>query len=200
MTDQKLFAEKAFAAILIVLNPRFNQGLLLLGKEAAMAEKKNSDLKRIKELIEIMKENDLVEIEIKHDDDKIFLKRSQAPPPGTYVPVVGQSISTAPASPNAAQAPAAQAEAAAAGPQPEENWVQIKSPLVGTFYATPSPDSDHYVEVGSQVEPQTVVCIVEAMKVMNEIKAETSGTIAEILVENGQAVEYGQVLFKLKPD
>jgi len=183
-----------------VLNPRFNQGLLLLGKEAAMAEKKNSDLKRIKELIEIMKENDLVEIEIKHDDDKIFLKRSQAQPPGTYVPVVGQSISTVPASPNAAQAPAAQAEAAAAGPQPEENWVQIKSPLVGTFYATPSPDSDHYVEVGSQVEPQTVVCIVEAMKVMNEIKAETSGTIAEILVENGQAVEYGQVLFKLKPD
>ena len=76
----------------------------------------------------------------------------------------------------------------------------ITSPLVGTFYAAPSPESDLYVEVGSQVEPQTVICIVEAMKVMNEIKAETSGTIAEILVETGQAVEYGQVLFKVKPD
>ncbi|MHC4464791.1 MAG: acetyl-CoA carboxylase biotin carboxyl carrier protein, partial [Planctomycetota bacterium] len=70
----------------------------------------------------------------------------------------------------------------------------------GTFYSAPSPDSGPYVELGSEVEPQTVVCMVEAMKVMNEIKAETSGTIAKILVENGQAVEYGQVLFKLKPD
>ena len=81
-----------------------------------------------------------------------------------------------------------------------EDLVEIKSPIVGTFYATPSPDSEHYVEVGSTVSPQTVVCIIEAMKVMNEIKAENSGTIAEILVTNGQAVEFGQVLFKLKPD
>ena len=78
--------------------------------------------------------------------------------------------------------------------------MDVKSPIVGTFYATPSPDSESYVEVGSTVEPQTVVCIIEAMKVMNEIKAETSGTIAEILVTNGQAVEYGQVLFRIKPD
>jgi acetyl-CoA carboxylase biotin carboxyl carrier protein len=81
-----------------------------------------------------------------------------------------------------------------------EGLAEIKSPLVGTYYATPSPDSEHYVEVGSTVDPQTVVCIIEAMKVMNEIKAETSGTIIEVLVTNGQAVEYGQVLFKVKPD
>ena len=161
-----------------------------------MAEKKNSDLKRIKELIKIMKENDLVEVEIKHGDDKIFLKRFQEQPIGTHVPVTGPSISSVPAGLGAAQAPSAEAAAA----QLEEDLVEIKSPIVGTFYATPSPDSDHYVELGSEVEPQTVVCIVEAMKVMNEIKAETSGTIAEILVENGQAVEYGQVLFRLKPD
>jgi len=161
---------------------------------------KDSDLRRIKELIEIMKANNLVEVEIKHGDDKIFLKRSQAQPTQAPVPMVAPSISVAPVGPNAAQAPAAQVEAVASQPQAEENLVEIKSPLVGTFYATPSPDSDHYVELGSQVEPQTVVCIVEAMKVMNEIKAETSGTIAEILVENGQAVEYGQVLFKVKPD
>ncbi|MHC4455579.1 MAG: acetyl-CoA carboxylase biotin carboxyl carrier protein [Planctomycetota bacterium] len=72
--------------------------------------------------------------------------------------------------------------------------------MVGTFYAAPSPDSEPYVEIESQVSPQTVVCIIEAMKVLNEIKAETSGTIAEILVNNGQAIEYGQVLFKVKPD
>jgi len=77
---------------------------------------------------------------------------------------------------------------------------EIKSPIVGTLYATPSPDSENYVEVGSRVEPQTVVCIIEAMKVMNEIKAEISGTIREILVSNGQAVEYGQVLFRVKAD
>jgi acetyl-CoA carboxylase biotin carboxyl carrier protein len=78
--------------------------------------------------------------------------------------------------------------------------VEIKSPLVGTFYATPSPDSDPYVEVGTHVDAQAVVCIVEAMKVMNEIKTEISGTIAEILVVNGQAIEYGQVLFRIRPD
>ena len=88
-------------------------------------------------------------------------------------------------------------------PQPApatEDLVEIKSPIVGTFYATPSPDSESYVEVGSAVGSQTVVCIIEAMKVMNEIKADTNGTIADILVTNGQAVEYGQVLFKVRPD
>jgi acetyl-CoA carboxylase biotin carboxyl carrier protein len=82
----------------------------------------------------------------------------------------------------------------------KNNLAVIKSPLVGTFYASPSPDSAPFVELGSHVDAQTVVCIIEAMKVMNEIKAETSGTIAEILVGSGQAVEYGQVLFKVKPD
>jgi len=82
----------------------------------------------------------------------------------------------------------------------DETLVEIASPIVGTFYASPSPDSEHFVAVGSQVGPDTVVCIVEAMKVMNEIKAETSGTIVKILCKAGQAVEYGQVLFKVKPD
>jgi len=159
---------------------------------------KDSDIQRIKELIEIMKANDLVEVEIKHGDDKIFLKRSGEQAIGTRVPITGPSILGASAMHSPAQTSAA--EAVAAQPQPEENLFEIKSPIVGTFYATPRPDSDAYVEVGSPVEPQTVVCIVEAMKVMNEIKAETRGTIAEIVVENGQAVEYGQVLFKVKPD
>ncbi|MCD6303814.1 MAG: acetyl-CoA carboxylase biotin carboxyl carrier protein, partial [Planctomycetes bacterium] len=92
------------------------------------------------------------------------------------------------------------AQAAEAPPEPpaEDNVVAIKSPMVGTFYAAESPDAEPYVSVGSQVGPDTVVCIVEAMKVMNEIKAECSGQIVEICVENGQPVEYGQVLFRVK--
>jgi len=163
---------------------------------------KDSDLQRIEELIEIMKDNDLVEVEIKHGDDKIFLKRSQPQPAlgkaVTVVPVVGPSVSAAPVHPNGTQTSAA--EVRPSGTQPQQGLVEIKSPLIGTFYATPSPDSKPYVELGSHVDAQTVVCVIEAMKVMNEIKTETSGTIVEILVTNGQAVEYGQVLFRVKPD
>ena len=171
-------------------------------KDAAMAQK-DSDLQKIKELIEIMKRNGLVEVEIKHGDDKIFLKRCQPQQPAvSAVPMVGPNISAgsqaAPAGPNATQTSAAEVEPSA--PQPQEDLVEIKSSIVGTFYVAPSPDSEPYVEVGSNVDVQTVVCTIEAMKVMNEIKAETSGTIAEILVTNGQAVEYGQVLFRVRPD
>jgi len=164
-----------------------------------MAEK-DTDLQKIKELIEIMKENDLVEIEIKHDDDKIFLKRSAGQQPiVTAVPMAGPQFGGA----SLVQNNPAQTGTEAVGqpsPQQQEELVDIKSPIVGTFYATPSPDSAPYVEIGSQVNSQTVVCIIEAMKVMNEIKAETSGTVAEVLVNNGQAVEYGQVLFRVRPD
>jgi acetyl-CoA carboxylase biotin carboxyl carrier protein len=191
-----LFAKVPFVAILIELNR-----WLLLGKDMAMAQK-DSDLQRIEELIEIMKDNDLVEVEIKHGDDKIFLKRSQPQPPlgrtVTAVPVIGPGVSAVPARPNEMQTSAA--EVRPSDTQHQEGLVEIKSPLIGTFYATPSPDSKPYVEFGSHVDAQTVVCIIEAMKVMNEIKAETSGTIAEVLVANGQAVEYGQVLFRVRPD
>ena len=157
----------------------------------------DKDLERMKELIEIMKENDLVEVEIKHGDDKIFLKRCQpqsVQSQVTAVPMIGPNMAAALAGAAATEPPAAKAK-----PQ-EDSLVEIKSPIVGTFYSQPSPDSEPYVEIGSPVDPQMVICMIEAMKVMNEIKAETSGTIAEILVTNGQAVEYGQVLFKVKPD
>ncbi len=159
----------------------------------------DSDLQKIKELIEIMKDNDLVEVEIKHGDDKIFLKRWQAQQPTiTAAPMIAQSIAGVPAGPDTAQAPATKAEPTSA--RAEEGLVEIKSLMVGTFYAAPTPDSEPYVEVDSHVSSQTVVCIIEAMKVMNEIKAETSGIIAEVMVTNGQAVEYDQVLFKVRPD
>lgn len=156
---------------------------------------KDKDIKKIKKLIEIMKENGLAEIEIRHGDDKIALKRSQSQgfisQPITAMPVIGYESVAAPL--------ASQGGATGAGAA-REDLAEIKSPIVGTFYATPSPDSEDYVDVGSHVDPQTVVCIIEAMKVMNEIKAEVSGTISEILVTNGQAVEYGQVLFRVRPD
>lgn len=169
-----------------------------------MAENKDSDLQKIKELIEIMKRNELVEIEISHGEDKIFLKRSHAQPVvgggEVVVPLAGSYISPAPAGSDATQISAPQVPSFVSETQLEEGLVEIKSPLVGTFYATPSPDSEPYVEVGTHVDSQAVVCIVEAMKVMNEIKTEISGTIAEILVVNGQAIEYGQVLFRIRPD
>src|SRR4030042_5061305 len=143
-----------------------------------MAENKDSDLQKIKELIEIMRRNELVEVEISHGDDKFVHKPSQPQPIG---PVAGGDISSLPAGPNAVQIPLRHEPPSVYEPQVKEDLVEIKSPLVGTFYATPSPDSDSYVEVGSYVEAQAVVCIIEAMKVMNEIKTETSGTIAEIL-------------------
>jgi len=169
-----------------------------------MAENKDSDLQKIKELIEIMKRNELVEIEISHGDDKIVLKRSQAQSVvgggEVVVPLAGPHISPAPAGFDATQISTPQVPSFVSETQLEEGLVEIKSPLVGTFYATPSPDSDPYIEVGTHVDSQAVVCIVEAMKVMNEIKTEISGTVVEILVVNGQAIEYGQVLFRIRPD
>lgn len=154
---------------------------------------KNSDLKKIEQLLEIMKKNDLVEIELKSGDDKIVLKRAGPQSPQiTAVPMM------APAMPAAAAAPAA-AQGAAETAKPSD-LIEIKAPMVGTFYATPNPDAEPCVEVGSKVTPSTVVCIIEAMKVMNEIKAETEGAIAEVCIQSGQAVEYGTVLFRVRPD
>ncbi len=173
--------------------------LPFFGKEQPMAREEN-DLDKIKKLIEVMKENDLLEVEIKHGDHKILLKRSEGPvvqhvTAAAVVPASAPSAAASQVGPEASEGEQPSEQAGAA-----EELVEIKSPIVGTFYAQPSPDSEPYVEPGSDVEPQSVVCIVEAMKVMNEIKAEVSGTIVEVAVESGQAVEYGQVLFKVKPE
>ena len=164
-----------------------------------MGRKDKEDLPDIQQLIQIMKDNDLVEVEIKRGDDKIAIKRSvPAGPPGA-IPIMVPSHPVGTLHPGAVTVPHPGQPAGGAAVK-DVGLEQIKSPLVGTFYAAPSPDSEAFIEVGSKVEPQTVVCIVEAMKVMNEIKAEISGTVVEILVKNGQAVEYGQPLFKVKPE
>ena len=161
-----------------------------------MSEKHETKLRRVKELVELMKENDLVELEIADGDSKILLKRPQPGAPTiTQIPMAQSPTATPVATPTVH---AADVEAQAK--EQQQDLTEIKSPIVGTFYSAPSPDSQPYVEVGSQVNPDTVVCIVEAMKVMNEIKAEACGTIVKILCETGEAVEYGQVLFKVKGD
>ena len=162
-----------------------------------MAEKE-TDLRKVKELVELMKQNDLVEIQVIDGENKILLKRPQPAPLAQMAPVitqipVPQVQAAAIAGPASAPAEAAQ--------KPEDDYlVDIPSPIVGTFYSSPSPDSDPYVDVGDKVGPDTVVCIIEAMKVMNEIKAEAAGTIVELMCQAGQAVEYGQALFKIRPD
>ncbi|MHC4236990.1 MAG: acetyl-CoA carboxylase biotin carboxyl carrier protein [Planctomycetota bacterium] len=143
------------------------------------------DLKKVKELIDIMKENDLVELEVVDGDSKILLKGPQAAAPViTSVP-----------------APAAPAAAAEAAPveKSDEGLVNIESPIVGTFYQASSPDSEPYAKIGDTIEADAVVCIIEAMKVMNEIKAETGGTIVEICCKDGEAIEFGQTLLKVRP-
>ncbi len=153
------------------------------------------DLKDIKAIIDLMRKNSVSEFELEKQDFKIRLKR------GTN----GGSISTAADDvlPVAYVAPpVVGAPAVLAAPPPPTaavNEVDVKSPMIGTFYRAPSPESAPYVEVGSEVNPETVVCIIEAMKVMNEIKAEVKGVIAQVLVENAKPVEFGQPLFKVRP-
>jgi acetyl-CoA carboxylase biotin carboxyl carrier protein len=155
-------------------------------------ESEANDLKRIKELIKVMEDHDLAEVQIEHGDEKLCVKRSQ--PNVTSFPMFGPvPVAGGPA--GLAGAAGSQVPA-----QEESRFAEIKAPLVGTFYQAASPDSEPYVEVGAHVEPQTVVCIIEAMKVMNEIKAEVSGTLVAVLATNGQAVQYGQTLFKVQPD
>ncbi len=162
-----------------------------------MAEK-DADVQKIRELIKIMQENDLVKIDIRHGDDRIALRRAGPPQPG---PIAGPIIASLPGVITSAGTLENHVTGTAQPPvKAGEDLLEIKSPIVGTLYEGPSPDSDPYVELGTHVEPQTVVCIIEAMKVMNEIKAEISGAVVERRVSNGQAVEYGQVLFRVRPD
>jgi len=151
------------------------------------------ELRKLRELVKLMKENDLCELDLRDKDEQVTLKR-----PGAEGPV----YAAAPPAPAAPAPPAAVAPPAANAPAAEEDagLVKITSPMVGTFYTAPSPDADDFVAVGSAVDKNTVVCIIEAMKVFNEIKAETAGRIEKVLVDNGQAVEFGQPLFLVKPN
>jgi len=139
-----------------------------------------------------MKKSDLSEFGVEEENFKLKIKRD------TGKEAQPQIVSYAPAPPSAPEPQAAPAAPAASAPQAESDLgVYITSPMVGTFYASSSPENPAYVKVGDTVSGDSIVCIIEAMKIMNEIQAEQSGDIVEILVENGQPVEYGQRLFRL---
>ena len=153
------------------------------------------DLKDIKAIIDLMKKNSVSEFELEKQDFKIKLKR--AANGGATVYEEAPAIAYAP--PVVLPAPVAPAAAPAQPVTPVTAELEIKSPMIGTFYRAPSPESAPYVEVGAEVNPETVVCIIEAMKVMNEIKSEVKGVITQVLVENAKPVEFGQPLFKVRP-
>ncbi|MHC4959862.1 MAG: acetyl-CoA carboxylase biotin carboxyl carrier protein [Planctomycetota bacterium] len=152
-----------------------------------------SDLRKI---VKIMNDNDLVEVEIENEGQRMRVRKAEAGAPAIMTGVPA-SYAAVPAPAPAAAPGAAPAEEGAAAPA-GDGLKEITAPMVGTFYRAPSPEAENYMEIGQRVSPDSVVCILEAMKVMNEIKAECSGEIVEICVQNAEAVEYGQVLFKVK--
>ncbi len=159
------------------------------------------DIKEIKRILELMKENDLSEFELAEEGFRITVKRKiNGGEPQVMLASAPQAYIPAPATPATPATPAAApvATPAAAAPAPS-NLVEIKSPMVGTFYRAGSPEAEPYVSVGKEIDEESVVCIIEAMKVMNEIKAEVKGTIRKILVENATPVEFGQPLFLVEP-
>ena len=149
------------------------------------------DIKQIKRIIDLMKANELCEFEMEEEGFRIAIKRRNGNEPQVV-------LSSAPA-PVAAAAPAPVAAAPDAEKVEDKKYLEIKSPIVGTFYRSSSPDAEPYVVVGSEIEQESVVCIVEAMKVMNEIKAEVKGIVRKILVDNATPIQFGQILFLVEP-
>ena len=162
------------------------------------------DLKDIKAIIDLMKKNSVSEFELEKEDFKIKLKRNANG--GAAAPVAYEESPLVTYAPPIALAPAAGLMTGAPGTTGgssaglNSGEQEIKSPMIGTFYRSPSPEAGPYVEVGMEVNPETVVCIIEAMKVMNEIKAEARGIITQVLVENAKPVEFGQPLYKIRPN
>ena len=151
------------------------------------------DLKELKALLRLMEGNDVEELELVEGERRVRIKRRSLPgrvPPPAMNPASATEVSDASAV--SSMAPAAGAEDAA-------GFLRVESPMVGTFYRAPAPGADPYVKEGDLVQKGTVICIIEAMKLMNEIEAEVKGRVARILVENGQPVEFGQTLFLIEP-
>lgn len=147
------------------------------------------DLRKLKKLIDLVQESGIAELEITEGEEKVKIVKGGAVVSAAHAPPAGPSVSVVePAAAVAASAPVAEP---AAG---QEGYV-VKAPMVGTFYRSPSPDAKPFIEVGQPIKEGQTICIIEAMKLMNEIEADASGVVKAILVENGQPVEYGQPLF-----
>jgi acetyl-CoA carboxylase biotin carboxyl carrier protein len=163
------------------------------------------DVDALRQIVEILEASDVTRLVWKRGEEKLFIRRGHAPET-TIVHHAPAPVSsgpaveyTTPASGPRVAAPAPAAAPAAPAPAAEKPGHQVTSPFVGTFYRTPAPDQPPFVDVGSVVKKGQVLCIIEAMKLMNEIESEVSGRVAEILVENGRPVEFGQALFRIEP-
>jgi acetyl-CoA carboxylase biotin carboxyl carrier protein len=154
------------------------------------------DLRKLKKLIDLVQESGIAELEITEGEEKVKIVKGGAVAVTSAAPAAAAMVTqaAAPAAPAAAPAPA---PAPATEPEPGQEGHVVKAPMVGTFYRSPSPDAKPFIEVGQAVKEGDTICIIEAMKLMNEIEADASGVVKAILVENGQPVEYGQPLFIL---
>ena len=165
-------------------------------EQSGTAARASVNMDELRELIALLRENGLAELELENEGLRVRLRRESfpdsgqvAPPPPAPAPVEK--------TPTPATASHPSGHATTEASQDQDLHI-IASPIVGTFYRSPSPSADPFIKIGSNVEPETVVCIIEAMKLMNEIQAETSGEVVKIYVENGQPVEYGQPLFGIR--
>ncbi|ADO74194.1 acetyl-CoA carboxylase biotin carboxyl carrier protein [Stigmatella aurantiaca] len=176
------------------------------GGERAAGAVTSLDVEALRQIVEMLEASDVTRLVWQRGDERLYIRRGHGPAPTiVHAAPVSPSVSPAPAVEYAAPAPArgtaaapapASAAPAAAAQKPGQ---VITSPFVGTFYRTPAPDQPSFVDVGTVVKKGQVLCIVEAMKLMNEIESEVAGRVAEILVENGQPVEFGQALFRIEP-
>jgi acetyl-CoA carboxylase biotin carboxyl carrier protein len=162
---------------------------------------KPQDIKDLQELIEFLKQHQVAEFDLDRGDIKIRLKFTQAAAPGPSVADLARLAAVTPIATTAAAAPVAQLAAAPAAAQaadPDAGLHIVKSPIVGTFYGSPSPGASPFVSPGDRVEKGQVVCIVEAMKLMNEIESDASGEVVKCFITNGQPIEFGQPLFSIR--
>lgn len=153
------------------------------------------DLDRLKKLLQMMEKHGVTEVNLESGEERWKVRRG----PKEVFAAAAAPVVAAPAAPMAAPAPAAAPVAEAPAEAPAPSGITINSPTVGTFYSAPTPDDPDFVKIGDTVSPDTIVCIVEAMKVFNQIPAEVSGKIVEMLVKNGDAIEFGQPLFRVEP-
>jgi len=175
-------------------------------EQSENAAKASVNMEELRELIALLRDNGLAELELEREDFRVRLRREGVSFSGDHsqyiavpapVSVSNPTAPTAPA-PNPAAAPAHPGAEASTAASADQDLHIVPSPIVGTFYRSPSPAAEPFVKIGSNVEPATVVCIIEAMKLMNEIQAEATGEVVKVYVENGQPVEYGQPLFGIR--
>jgi acetyl-CoA carboxylase biotin carboxyl carrier protein len=162
------------------------------------------DVEALRQIVEMLEASDVTRLVWQRGDERLYIRRGHGPAPTiVHAAPVSPSVSPVPAAeyaaPSPTRSPAAAPAAAAPAAAAQKPGQIITSPFVGTFYRTPAPDQPSFAEVGTVVKKGQVLCIVEAMKLMNEIESETAGRVAEILVENGQPVEFGQALFRIEP-